>query len=73
MFFTALLRMARAWEYLKVHNGHVDWSNGMPTIVVNGVESETDTTGAEKYMVYQITDDTNDPPTAGWDWVRAHA
>jgi hypothetical protein len=38
MFFTALIRMARAWEYLKVHNGHVDWSNGMPTIVVDEIE-----------------------------------
>jgi len=37
-FFTAFLRMARAWEMLKVHNGHVSWSNGMPTIVVDSVE-----------------------------------
>jgi hypothetical protein len=27
--------MARAWEMLAVHNGHVDWSNGMPTIVID--------------------------------------
>jgi hypothetical protein len=27
-------RMGKAWEKLAVHNGHVDWSNGMPTIVV---------------------------------------
>ena len=34
-FYRALIRMARAWEKLSVHNGHVDWSNGMPTIVVD--------------------------------------
>lgn len=34
-FYKALVRMARAWEQLRVHNGHVDWSNGMPTIVVD--------------------------------------
>ena len=37
-FFTAFLRMARAWERLKVHNGHVSWSDGMPTIVVDTSE-----------------------------------
>jgi len=36
-FFTAMLRMARAWENLAVHNGSVQWSDGMPTIVVDGV------------------------------------
>ena len=35
MFFTAMLRMARAWEKLAVHNGHVDWSDGIPTIVLD--------------------------------------
>jgi len=35
IFFRALLRMARAWEKLSVHNGHVDWSGGIPTIVVD--------------------------------------
>ena len=34
-FYKAIIRMARAWEYIKVHNGHVDWSNGKPTIVVD--------------------------------------
>ena len=38
IFFRALLRMARAWEKLAVHNGHVDWSNGIPTIVVDSVK-----------------------------------
>jgi hypothetical protein len=33
MFFTAMLRMAKLWETLKVHNGHVDYSNGVATIV----------------------------------------
>ena len=37
-FYTAMLRMARAWEKLAVHNGHVDWSDGMPTIVVEAAE-----------------------------------
>ena len=35
VFFQAFLRMARAWENLSVNNGHVDWSNGIPTIVVD--------------------------------------
>jgi hypothetical protein len=51
-------------------------ANGMnPTIHIGlgGVSgSAPDTTGATKYMVYQITDDTTTPPTAGFDWVRAH-
>lgn len=34
-FFNAIARMGRAWETLKIHNGHLDWSNGMPTIVVD--------------------------------------
>ena len=34
-FYKAIVRMAKAWEKLAVHNGHVDWSNGMPTIVVD--------------------------------------
>ena len=34
-FYKAIVRMAKAWEKLSVHNGHVDWSNGMPTIVVD--------------------------------------
>jgi len=38
MFFNAFLRMARAWENLRVNNGHVDWSNGMPTIVLDEVD-----------------------------------
>jgi len=36
-FYKALVRMARAWETLEVLNGHVDWSDGMPTIVVDPV------------------------------------
>jgi len=34
-FYKAIVRMAKAWEKLKIYNGHVDWSNGMPTIVVD--------------------------------------
>jgi len=34
-FFNAFLRMATAWEKLSVANGHVDWTNGMPTIVLD--------------------------------------
>ena len=28
-----LRRMARAWETLSVHNGHVDWHAGKPKII----------------------------------------
>ena len=38
-FFNALVRMAFAWEKLAIHNGHVDWSNGIPTIVVDTTSS----------------------------------
>jgi len=69
-FFNAFLRMAKAWEKLAVANGHVDWSNGMPTIVVDEASGTPDTTGKTKYMVYQITDDGPTPPTAGFDWTR---
>ena len=72
-FFQAFLRMAKAWEKLEVANGHVDWTNGMPTIVVNPESGLPDTTGKTQYMVYQITDDETTPPTAGFDWTRAHA
>ena len=39
-FYKAIVRMARAWEKLKIYNGHVDWSNGMPTIVVDGASEK---------------------------------
>jgi len=41
-FYKAIVRMAKAWEKLSVHNGHVDWSNGMPTIVVDSASSDMD-------------------------------
>ena len=41
-FYKAIVRMAKAWEKLAVHNGHVDWSNGMPTIVVDDAASGMD-------------------------------
>jgi len=34
-FYKAIIRMAKAWEKLSVDNGHVDWSNGIPTIVTD--------------------------------------
>ena len=30
---SGLRRMARAWETLSVHNGHVDWHAGKPKII----------------------------------------
>ena len=33
--YRAIVRMVKAWEKLAVYNGHVDWSNGMPTIVMD--------------------------------------
>lgn len=36
-------------------------------------DSVLPTTGAVKYQVLQIIDDTTTPPTPGWDWVRATA
>jgi len=42
MFFRAFRRMARAWETLTVANGHVDWSNGTPIIVLDAMGGGTD-------------------------------
>lgn len=44
-----------------------------PAIPNPDTTSPEETAGGTKYMVYQITDDATTPPTAGWDWVRAHA
>jgi hypothetical protein len=49
-------------EVLKKVEGSLLWGFGLVK----------DTTAYPKYMVYQITDDTTTPPTARWDWVRAH-
>lgn len=35
-FYRAITRMARAWEGLAVDGGHVSWSGGKPTIVIDG-------------------------------------
>lgn len=35
-FYRAIVRMAKAWETLAVDGGHVSWSGGKPTIVVDG-------------------------------------
>ena len=69
-FFNAFLRMAKAWEKLEVHNGHVDWTNGMPTIVVDSgagaggtdydaiyVGGRTYTPGARTDKILQINAD----------------
>ena len=50
-FFQAFLRMAKAWEKLEVHNGHVDWSNGMPTIVLDSAAG-TGTGGIDYDKIY---------------------
>jgi len=52
-------------QFLKWYPGNqsAEWGTG-------GVP---DTTGATKYMVYQITDDTTTPPTGGFGWVKARA
>jgi hypothetical protein len=55
---------------LSLSNGMI--APGWNATSVTG-DDTIDTTGKTKYMVYQITDDTTTPPTAGFDWVRAHA
>ena len=44
-FVEGILKMAKAWEKLSVHNGRVDWSNGEPKIIVQrvGRTSENET------------------------------
>ena len=41
--------MARAWETLDVHNGHIDWSFGRPTIVVYSAGGEGDGGGGGRW------------------------
>jgi len=80
IFFRALVRMARAWEKLAVHNGHVDWSNGMPTIVMDNVEGIDLPTGTEEHphlvwnvskMIWEVDrivpDGTSGNPHLVWD------
>ena len=63
IFFRALLRMARAWEKLSVHNGHVDWSGGIPTIVVDsgsaagGMDTDHVYVGGKTYTPGEKTTD----------------
>ena len=69
IFFRALVRMARAWETLKVHNGHVDWSAGMPTIVVDGAGINNSGLDLSKAALgYKCNPDGDDP-----DEVRIYA
>jgi hypothetical protein len=70
-FFKALLRMARAWETLKVHNGHVSWSGGMPTIVVDTSGDDAAAAGldlSKAALGYKIDPAGDDP-----DLVRIYA
>ena len=57
-FYKAITRMARAWETLKIYNGHVDWSNGMPTIVVDeGVAAAAGLDLSKAALGYKIDPD----------------
>ena len=85
-FFNALVRMAKAWETLKIYNGHVDWSNGMPTIVVDSGAAGLDVRGTKTlYKVVALREYDADgvliaagSETGGegrtlegtWDWTR---
>ena len=62
-FYNAFLRMAKAWEKLEVANGHVDWSNGMPTIVVDGAEGSMPFSG--RVWIGQLSKITIDTAEAG--------
>ena len=50
-----LLRMAKAWETLSVHGGHIDWHNGEPKIIVDAAGS-----GLENAMPFTVTYDSED-------------
>jgi len=62
-FFKAFLRMAKAWEKLSVSDGHVDWSNGIPTIVVDsggaggGIDTDHVYVGGKTYTPGEKTTD----------------
>jgi len=64
IFFLALLRMARAWERLNIVNGHVSWSNGIPSIVfdagISGTGGASDMT-----LRCELTDDAEVTVRAG--------
>jgi hypothetical protein len=51
-FYRAITRMARAWEGLAVDGGHVSWSGGKPTIVVDGDGGGAGETGGMDYSKF---------------------
>ena len=61
----AFAAMDHAWATLDVLGGHVDWSHGSPTIVVERGDGLP--AGGEQYQVLQRDSGGN----AVWDWVRA--
>ena len=67
-FFKALLRMARAWEKLAVYNGHVDWANGIPTIVMD-VGADGGGTDTDKIYIGGI-EYTPGANTNGYDYIQ---
>ena len=62
----ALAAMDHAWATLDVLGGHVDWSHGSPTIVVEAGDGSGLPPGGDQYQVLQRDSDGN----AVWDWVR---
>ena len=58
-------RMARAWETLDVHNGHIDWSFGRPTIVVYGEGGEGGGGGGERTDHYFLAEAGHSDPEQG--------
>jgi len=71
-FFRAFLRMARAWEKLSVSDGHVDWSNGIPTIVVDPGGAEAGGGGIDTDHVY-VGGKTYTPGEKTTDFLQVNA
>jgi hypothetical protein len=71
-FFTAILRMARAWEKLEVHDGQVQWSNGMPTIVLDSDSTSAGGTDTDKIYVGGI-EYTPGVNTNNYDYIQVNA
>lgn len=49
-FYRAIVRMAKAWETLAVDGGHVSWSGGKPTIVIDAGGAAGGTAWATDYV-----------------------
>lgn len=71
-FFRAIVRLVRALERMTVADGHVDWSDGAPTLVFDGASAAASGRWADDYVVVggkklDIPENTN-----GYDFLKVY-